>query len=40
MGIYRATPSGFLIKIAKYNEEYEQFSASNFVALARDEQKA
>ena len=40
MDIYRATPSGFLIKIAKYNEEHEQFSASNFVALARDERKA
>jgi FkbM family methyltransferase len=35
MDVYRATPSGYLLKISKYSEEYEQFLSSNFVALAR-----
>lgn len=35
MDLYRVTPSGYLLRIAKYGEEYEQFLCSNFVALAR-----
>lgn len=32
MEIFRTTPSGYLIKIEKYKEDYEQFCYSNFVA--------
>ncbi len=35
MDIFRVTPSGYLLNIAKYNEEYEQFLYSNFVAIRR-----
>ena len=35
MDIFRATPSGYLIKIEKYKEEHEQFNYSNFVAIRR-----
>jgi hypothetical protein len=35
MDIFRATPSGYLIKIEKYKEDYEQFRYSNFVAIRR-----
>ncbi|MFZ2542362.1 MAG: FkbM family methyltransferase [Gallionella sp.] len=35
MDIYRATPSGYLIKMMKYKEDLEQFSYSNFVAIRR-----
>ena len=35
MDIFRATPSGYLIKIEKYKEDYEQFLYSNFVAIRR-----
>lgn len=33
MDIFRVTPSGYLLKIAEYNEEHEQFLYSNFVAV-------
>lgn len=33
MSIYRATPSGYLLKIEKYCEAHEQFSYSNFIAI-------
>jgi FkbM family methyltransferase len=35
MDIFRTTPSGYLIKMEKYKEEYEQFGYSNFVAIRR-----
>lgn len=35
MDVFRATPSGYLIKIEKYKEDLEQFSYSNFVAVRR-----
>lgn len=31
--LYRITPSGYLIKIEKYNEMLEQFRTTNFIAL-------
>lgn len=36
MDVYRATPSGYLIKVIKYGEELEQFLYSNFVAVAKN----
>lgn len=35
MELYRLTPTGYLMKIARYHEEHEQFLYSNFVALRR-----
>jgi len=35
MDLFRATPSGYLIKMEKYKEEHEQFCYSNFVALRK-----
>ena len=38
MQLFRVTPSGYLLKIAKYSEEQEQFLYSNFVAVRRPQQ--
>ncbi|MDX8389378.1 MAG: FkbM family methyltransferase [Mariprofundaceae bacterium] len=36
MDIFRITPSGFLVPITSYKEQYEQFRTTNFICIKRN----